>query len=97
MKTNDDLSVLPDYKKKNILNNIGMAVAGLIAIIYLLNPDAGLIELIPDNIPIFGNLDEVAATILLLKVSRYFGWNPFHLFGKKKNKQAGGSLYGRRE
>ncbi len=37
-----------------------------IAVIYLLNPGWGVFELIPDNIPFFGNLDEGAATMLLL-------------------------------
>lgn len=59
------------------LKNMGMLIAGMIACIYLLNPDAGIIELIPDNIPLIGNLDEVAATLLLLRVLRHFGWFPF--------------------
>lgn len=63
--------------------DIGMGLAALVAIVYLLNPDAGILELIPDNIPIIGNLDEVAATILLLRVAAYFGWNPF---GPKRKK-----------
>jgi len=33
---------------------------------YILNPGAGVFELIPDNAPIFGNLDEAAAVALLL-------------------------------
>lgn len=67
-------------RKRSPLKNIGMAIAGVVAVVYLLNPDAGLIELIPDNIPLIGNLDEVAATILLFRVLGYFGWN---LFKKK--------------
>jgi len=39
-----------------------MALAGFI---YLLNPGMGVFELIPDNIPFIGNLDEGAATILI--------------------------------
>ena len=31
--------------------------------IYILNPGAGIIELIPDNIPIIGNLDEGGAML----------------------------------
>jgi hypothetical protein len=31
---------------------------GLISTMYLLNIGAGFIELIPDNIPLVGNLDE---------------------------------------
>ena len=33
---------------------------------YILNPGAGVFELIPDNLPIVGNLDEAAMTALLL-------------------------------
>ena len=46
---------------------------GLLAVIYLLNPGAGVFELIPDNIPFIGNLDEAAAVALLLMCLRFFG------------------------
>lgn len=39
-----------------------MAIAGLV---YLLNPTAGILELLPDNLPLAGNLDEGAAMLLL--------------------------------
>ena len=77
MKERGRSAVSQDRQKRNPFKHIGMAIAGLVAVVYLLNPDAGLIELIPDNIPLIGNLDEVAATILLFRVVRYFGWNPF--------------------
>jgi len=38
---------------------------GVVGFIYMLNPTAGLIELIPDNIPIVGNLDEGVAMLLI--------------------------------
>ena len=38
----------------------------LISALYLLNPTAGVFELIPDNIPLIGNLDEVAAVGLFI-------------------------------
>lgn len=38
----------------------------IIALFYLLNPSAGVWEIIPDNIPIIGNLDEVAAVLLII-------------------------------
>jgi hypothetical protein len=40
-------------------------LGALVGIIYILNPTAGLIELIPDNIPFLGNLDEGAAFLLM--------------------------------
>lgn len=39
----------------------------IISAIYILNPTAGILELIPDNFPLIGNLDEAGATILILK------------------------------
>ena len=41
-------------------------------ILYLLNLLFGIIEFIPDLIPIFGNLDEVVATLILLKTGKRF-------------------------
>ena len=37
----------------------------LIGLIYLLNPTAGIIEIIPDNFPLIGNLDEGVAAVLV--------------------------------
>ncbi len=41
--------------------------------VYIINPTAGLIELIPDNFPIIGNLDEAAAMLLIFAALRYLG------------------------
>ena len=46
---------------------------GLLATIYILNPTAGFFEIIPDNLPLIGNLDEAAAVALLLMCLSYFG------------------------
>ena len=46
---------------------------GCLALLYIINPGAGLFELIPDNLPLIGNLDEAAAVTLLLMCLRYFG------------------------
>ena len=46
---------------------------GLFCLIYLLNPGAGIFELIPDNLPFIGNLDEAAALTTLLLCLKYFG------------------------
>jgi uncharacterized membrane protein YkvA (DUF1232 family) len=40
-------------------------IFGLIGILYILNPTAGILELIPDNFPIIGNLDEAVAFMLI--------------------------------
>jgi hypothetical protein len=40
-------------------------LAALIGFIYILNPTAGILEAIPDNLPIIGNLDEGVAFLLI--------------------------------
>jgi hypothetical protein len=41
-------------------------VAIVCSVLYIINPTAGLLEFIPDNIPLVGNLDEAGATAMLL-------------------------------
>jgi uncharacterized membrane protein YkvA (DUF1232 family) len=53
---------------------------GLLSALYILNPTAGFFELIPDNLPFIGNLDEAAAVTLLLMCIRYFGIDLPNLF-----------------
>jgi len=53
----------------------------IVGIVYLLNPTAGIIELIPDNFPIVGNLDEAAAGLLL--------WQGIDHLLKSRKKQPG--------
>lgn len=42
-----------------------MALIGL-GVLYVLNPGAGLFELLPDNFPLVGNIDEAGATALVI-------------------------------
>ena len=60
-----------------------VTVADLLAFLYLLNPTAGIFELIPDNIPMVGNLDEATATMVLIAALRYFGFDLTEMFVKK--------------
>jgi len=55
------------------VKNILIFCIGLLALLYLLNPMAGVFEIIPDNLPLVGNLDEAAAVALLLMCLKYFG------------------------
>jgi uncharacterized membrane protein YkvA (DUF1232 family) len=44
-------------------------VAGIVAVLsalYLLNPGFGIFDLLPDNMPGIGNLDEAGVTALLI-------------------------------
>ena len=38
----------------------------IFGVIYLLNPTAGILEFLPDNLPFIGNLDESVAVMLVL-------------------------------
>jgi hypothetical protein len=55
------------------MKNFVVFCLGLAAFIYLLNPGAGLFEVLPDNLPLIGNLDEAAAMALLAACLRHFG------------------------
>ena len=43
----------------------------ILGVIYLINPTAGWVELIPDTIPGIGNLDEVGITVLVIKAIEF--------------------------
>ena len=49
------------------MKKLGLLLAIVSLLIYIANPGMGVIELIPDNIPFIGNLDEAGATALLIK------------------------------
>ena len=66
--------------RKSIL----VVIVGLLSALYLLNPTAGILELIPDNIPGIGNLDEATAVFLLISCFRYFGIDIANFFNKHK-------------
>ena len=63
-------------EKKNISVNIAplsskgwpkwaVYLLSLSGFIYLLNPTAGIIEILPDTLPLIGNIDEGAAALAL--------------------------------
>lgn len=60
-----------------------VALAGLLSLVYLLNPTAGILELIPDNIPLVGNLDEATAVAIILACFRYYGIDLTRFLGKR--------------
>jgi uncharacterized membrane protein YkvA (DUF1232 family) len=61
-----------------------MAALGVVCVLYIINPTAGIIEFLPDNIPLIGNLDEGAAVTGILMVLRYFGYDFTNYFNPKK-------------
>ncbi len=54
------------------MNKCWVGLIGFISAIYLINPTAGIFELLPDNLPIVGNLDEGVACYLLYSCIEYF-------------------------
>lgn len=58
-----------------------VAVIGILAFLYLLNPGFGVFELIPDNVPFIGNLDEATSSFLVLSALAYFGYDIRDVFG----------------
>lgn len=70
----------------NIIQKILVAVLTLVAGLYLANPGGGLVELIPDLVPIVGNLDEATALTLLISGFSFFGFNVgwlTNIFGRR--------------
>ncbi|MEX0777654.1 MAG: hypothetical protein WD042_18260 [Phycisphaeraceae bacterium] len=72
-----------DQPKRNVSKSLAMAGIGLAALAYLLNPGWGIFELLPDNLPIIGNLDEAGAALLVLGTLRYFGLDLITPFQRK--------------
>ena len=66
------------------MKSVVVALLGLLSVIYILNPGAGIFDLIPDIIPFVGNLDEAAATALLISCLGYFGIDLVNIFKKDK-------------
>ncbi len=67
-----------------IIKHFSVFTVGLLSLLYLLNPGAGFIDFIPDNLPIIGNIDEAAAAFLLLNCLAYFGLDLRHLLSPSK-------------
>ena len=65
--------------------SIIVIIIGILSVLYILNPGAGIFELIPDNIPIIGNLDEATAVVILLACLRYFNIDIGNIFKRSKN------------
>ncbi|MGQ9909968.1 MAG: hypothetical protein ACUVS2_14150 [Candidatus Flexifilum sp.] len=60
-----------------------------IAVLYLINPTAGILEFVPDNLPVIGNLDEAAAVLIILATLRYYGLDLTRLYKREDPAQMG--------
>ena len=69
---------------RSLLKNVIVFGIGALSAFYLFNPTAGFLELLPDNLPVIGNLDEATATLLLLRSLSYFGVDLSRLINPKK-------------
>ena len=69
------------------MKRIVVFCVGILATIYILNPTAGLFEIIPDNLPLVGNLDEAAAVALQLMCLSYFGIDLPNIFKRDKDEE----------
>ena len=65
-----------------------MFIIGLAALagLYLLNPTAGILEFIPDNLPLIGNIDEAGAVLILINTLAYYGIDTSRLYGRSSTK-----------
>jgi len=66
------------------MKNIVVLLLGILGAFYLLNPGSGLFELIPDNLPLVGNLDDAAALVLLVMCLQHFDIQLPDIFGRRK-------------
>ena len=74
------------------MKKLGIFLLGLFCLLYLLNPGAGIFEMIPDNLPFIGNLDEAAALTTLLLCLKYFGIELPHIFRRDDTPRDRGGL-----
>jgi len=59
-----------------------VSLLGAAGLIYILNPSFGVFELLPDQLPLVGNLDEGAAAMLL-----YYGIRELRNRRKKRSEK----------
>ncbi|MEM8953325.1 MAG: hypothetical protein AAGD22_04150 [Verrucomicrobiota bacterium] len=72
---------------RNVGKSVVMLVLMALSVAYLVNPGAGFLEFIPDNIPGIGNLDEAGATALLIACLAYFGFDVTRIFARKRQQE----------
>ena len=68
-----ELMKQPEQTSRTIGGTIVAVIVALLCVVYMLNPTAGFLEFIPDNLPIIGNVDEGLIMILLLGCLKYLG------------------------
>lgn len=61
-------------------------LSGILGLIYILNPSLGVFEILPDNLPILGNLDEATATYLIILALKEHGLDLTKFISSPKSK-----------
>lgn len=61
---------VPTFVDVKSLKTVAYLAGALLSVIYIVNPGSGVVELLPDNLPGIGNIDEAAMTALLLACVR---------------------------
>ena len=64
---------IPPTIRPSFAGRVAAWICVLACAFYLLNPGFGVVELILDNVPVVGNLDEVGAMLLLFGALEYLG------------------------
>ena len=59
----------------------------MLSLIYILNPSLGVFEILPDNLPFVGNLDEATATYLIILALKEYGLDLTRFLNPSKNKE----------
>jgi hypothetical protein len=62
------------------MKNMLVSLLAVLSAIYLINPTAGIFELLPDNIPFIGNVDEGLAAFVLYSCVEYWKGKPIGMF-----------------
>ncbi len=75
-----------DSSRRNLLSQSLALFAGVAAALYLVYPSLGIFELLPDALPLVGNLDEAGASLLLINVLAFYGID-LNRFGRRKRKR----------
>jgi Protein of unknown function (DUF1232) len=65
------------------MKKLGVIFLALFSLLYLLNPTAGIFELLPDNLPFIGNVDESLAAYVLYSCIEYWRGRPIGLFRER--------------
>ena len=75
---------MENKKPQGCLKRLLAQIGAILSSAYLLNIGYGIVDLIPDNLPVAGNLDEVVASLVLFVCLNSLGIGPDRLFKRKR-------------